>query len=337
MTRGKRKTESNTVNDVEEGEQQPKLAATKELTSEPAKLKNKGHAFDGMTDLDTVLREIKEFRREHTESFKELKDDIKKTNTRVEQAEQRIMESEERIQNIEDATLELLELQKELKMRLIDQESRARRDNIRIHGVKEGSEDGSQSMAVFIESLLKENLDLATLELNIERAHRSVGQRPPNDAPPRSIVVKLLSYKSKEAIITAAWRKKGFEFEGRKVIIDHDYAPEILRQRKAYTEAKKVLKEKKIRFQTPFPAKLRVFYDGETQTYNSAAEATRDMAERGYQVTVLTPAEDLLEKTKRLTWRTGQAVRGHRADARPGYKQKLDAFRRPSPEERQKP
>lgn len=86
--------------------------------------------------------------------------------------------------------------------------------------------------------------------------------KPPQDAPPRSIVVKFQSYRTKEAIIKAAWQKKGFDFEGRRVIIDHDYAPDILRQRKEYGEAKKVLRDKKIRFQMPFPAKLRVFYEG---------------------------------------------------------------------------
>lgn len=62
---------------------------------------------------------------------------------------------------------------------------------------------------------------------------------------------------------------------------DHDYALEILRKRKEYT--KKVLREKKYTSK-PFPAKLRVFYEGEICVYNTAEEATKDMVRRGFQV-----------------------------------------------------
>lgn len=135
-------------------------------------------------------------------------------------------------------------------------------------------------MVAFIESLLRQKLELPpSLKLSIERAHRLVATPPPKDAPPRSVVVKFLSYRCKEEII------------------------KILKQRKKYAKAKKVLRHKKIRFQTPFPARLRVFYDGGTCTYDSAEEATKDMAEGGYQVKVVEPTEDVMEKIKHLTWR----------------------------------
>ena len=93
----------------------------------------------------------------------------------------------------------------------------------------------------------------------------------------------------------------------KKVFLDHDYAPEVLRKRKEYAEAKKVLKEKKIRFQTPFPAKLRVFYEGEICIYNTAEEATKDMVRRGFQVEVVKPMESGLERVRRLTWQDSRA------------------------------
>lgn len=138
-----------------------------------------------------------------------------------------------------------------------------------------------------------------------------------------------MSFKNKEEVIKIAWQKRGFEYEGRKVFLDHDYAPDVLRKRKEYTEAKKVLREKKIRFQTPFPAKLRVFYEGEVRVYNTAEEATTDMVRRGLQVTVVKPAESSLERIKRLTWQVRQAEKSPTPRERdPGFKQKLNAFRR---------
>lgn len=122
-------------------------------------------------------------------------------------------------------------------------------------------------------------------------------------------------------------------FEGRRVIVDHDYAPEVMKRRKEYIEAKKTLREKKIRFQTPFPAKLRVFYEGETRVYNTATEATKDMAERGFQVKVIKPATDLSEKIQRLMWHRAETRDKPEGTTMLGYKQRLQAFRRTSDNE----
>uniref|UniRef100_A0A3P8SL04 L1 transposable element RRM domain-containing protein n=1 Tax=Amphiprion percula TaxID=161767 RepID=A0A3P8SL04_AMPPE len=249
--------------------------------NEPAKL----------TDLETILHEIREFHHENFENLKEIKDNIRKTNNRIDEAEKWIVETEQRIQNLEETTLELMELQKQVQTRMMDLEGRVRRENVRIHGVKEGAEGNAQSMTTVVENLLGEKLDLPpSFELKLERAHR----------------VLLLTYEhgieeliSKEELIKIAWQKKCFMYEERKVFLDHDYAPEILRKRKEYMEAKKVLREKNIRFQTLFPAKLRVFYEGEMRLYNTAEEGMKDMVAPGLQVDVLKPAEDWTDETSR--------------------------------------
>ena len=144
--------------------------------------------------------------------------------------------------------------------------------------MKEGAEDNAGSMTDFTETLLREKLELPpSLHLRIERAHQALASRlpPTPDSPPRSIVVRFISFRNKEEIIKIAWQKRGFEYEERKVFLDHDYA---LKKRKEHTEAKKVLREKKIRVQTQFPAKLRVFYEGEIRVHNTAEE---DMVRRG--------------------------------------------------------
>lgn len=76
--------------------------------------------------------------------------------------------------------------------KLTDLEGRSRRDNIRIHGVSEGAEDSFSSMIEFVEHLLREGLSLPpNIELRVERAHQGLASKPPPEAPPRSIVVKL--------------------------------------------------------------------------------------------------------------------------------------------------
>lgn len=83
---------------------------------------------------------------------------------------------------------------------------------------------------------------------------------------------------------------------GQRIYFDQYYAPAILRKRKDYAEAKRALKQQNIRFQTPYPAKLRVFYQDGTVLYSTAEEATADMRTRGFQNAKVTPKQTLTEQ-----------------------------------------
>ena len=159
-------------------------------------------------------------------------------------------------------------------------------------------------MIEFVEKLLKHGLSLAEdVALKIERAHRVLGPAPKEGATSRSIIIKFLSYKTKEEILRSVWQKMGFMWKNKQISLDNDYAPSVKKKkRQQYMEAKRVLKEKGIHFQTPFLARLWVFYADGTRTYNTAEEATKEMAEKGLQVTVLKPPETLLDQIRRLSW-----------------------------------
>lgn len=92
---------------------------------------------------------------------------------------------------------------------------------------------------------------------------------------------------------------------------------------------KVVLKEKKIRFQTPFPARLRVFYSEGTVLYGSPEEATGDMAKRGLSVTVIKHPGSQFEQIQRFTWRTSRRLGNWERRGNAGsYKEKLQMFKR---------
>lgn len=57
-------------------------------------------------------------------------------------------------------------------------------------------------------------------------------------------------YETKDNTLAKAWKKK-IEVDGRQIFFDHDYPIEVMKKCKSYTEIKKILKDKKIRFQTP--------------------------------------------------------------------------------------
>ncbi len=102
---------------------------------------------------------------------------------------------------MEGALLEMLKRQTHLEARLRDQEGQSRRGNIRIHGVREGVEEISVSGISFVETLLRENLELPpSADLSIERAHQALGPRPPHNAPTRLIVIKFASHATKRTL-----------------------------------------------------------------------------------------------------------------------------------------
>lgn len=92
---------------------------------------------------------------------------------------------------------------------------------------------------------------------------------------------------------------------------------------------KEVLKQYKICFQTPFPAKLCVFYDGEARLYQTVEEATTDMKHRGLPVRVVTSKESLAEQLSRSAWEMvgHSGLRGKDGMRQKDIREKLQAFR----------
>lgn len=299
--------------------------------------------------LASILKELRDFRKDNKEQYSDIKRELRRVNDRVKEAEDRIDETETVLQAASKLIVKLTERQASLEERLIDQEGRARRDNLRIYGILEDKE--GSDMITFLDNLLKTALGFpADQPLGIQRAHRALTVKPNDKTKPRSIVVKFGSYQTKEDVIRRAWQKKTVLCDGVRFFVDHDYPIEVLKKRNEYREAKLILRERRIKFQTPYPSKLRVFYDNGTRIYKDASEATRDMAERGLNVTIVKPAatpdKEELQRlsawhrapTRHLARRTeggGETLDHHSGEARgplerqrTHYREKLQAFRR---------
>lgn len=136
---------------------------------------------------------------------------------------------------------------------------------------------------------------------------------------------EYLSFKTEEIIRRKAWQGKGFTWQEKRINLDHDYPPFILKN-KEYTEICQVLKENKVQFQTFFPARLRVRHDDGTKIYDTMEEAAEDLLRRGYTVAAPKPPETLMEQVQRLTWRRvdRRATRGTTKSGRePSYREKF--------------
>ncbi|KAK7919464.1 hypothetical protein WMY93_010748 [Mugilogobius chulae] len=206
---------------------------------------------------------------------------VPNTAKKLEEAETRVAGLESWSTAAYGALKQSLKEQKKLAEKLDDLESRSRRNNLRIYGVPEGEE--GNSVINFVENLLRtEKLVSDGTSTQIQRAHRSLGPKPGADAVPRSIVVCFLEFKTKETVLRNAWQKK-ILIKDKPLGFDHDYTAAVVQQRRAYKDIKSALKQKGIRFQSPF-TKLRIHWDSGPQVYHSPVEATRELQRRGFTV-----------------------------------------------------
>ena len=193
---------------------------------------------------------------------------------------------------------------KTLQTKLLDLQARSMRNNLRVFNCPESATDG-KSVVEFLEELFAAKLDLPEgTQLNIMRAHRSLGPRPGTDAPPRSIVANFLQWDVKEMVLRKAWQSN-IEIDGKRIGFDHDYPQEIVKQRKAYIPLKKILKQNGISFSSPF-TKLRVDWADGTRTYENVKDAAEAIRAKG------------------LRNKDGETARPGRSDSSPRDKEQTD-------------
>lgn len=280
--------------------------------------------------LRGVGNEVKEFRKDTKIQLQDIRGELDKTNARLNDVETRVAEHEDKLQDTDEILAEMVITQEKLQEKLTAMEAYSRRETIRLYGVPEGAESGSQSMTHFVEKLLRENLDITpSTALQIQRAHRALAPPAASDSRPRSILVKFLCFTVKEEVIRLAWQKKGFTWNNHKINIDHDYPPEIMAMRREYADARKILKEKNLRFRTLYPARLKVFFEEGVKTYNTVEEATADLSSRGLPVKVIKPPATPREKLqRRSSWREAGGRRPRQNRGAAAYKERLQVFRR---------
>ena len=198
----------------------------------------------GDVSLKSILFELRESRKDNMQNFTDIKQHMKRTDDRLDEAEGRIGESETMLHASIQIIKQLTKRQAEMQDMLIDQNARARRENLRFYSIREGKE--GTDMIAFLNGLLKTTFGLPDgTDLGIMRAHRALTAKPTDETKPRSIVVKFGSYLIKEDILRKAWQKKELLCDDMRFYVDHDYPPEVMKKRAEYAEARKVLKAKK--------------------------------------------------------------------------------------------
>lgn len=164
--------------------------------------------------IGTLKSELVDFRGEMCAKLNGISE-LKEITDRVEATEQRVADVEESHTEHAEMLAYTLDLQKSIQAQLTDLEARSRRNNIRIHGIAERAE--GDNMKTFLEQFFKRELSLTETPLGIQRCHRSLGPRPPQESNPRSVLVYFLEYTTKELVLRSAWRKKEIHYNGKQV------------------------------------------------------------------------------------------------------------------------
>ncbi|XP_072772648.1 uncharacterized protein [Nerophis lumbriciformis] len=187
---------------------------------------------------------------------------------------------ESRVRTLETSITALADKNTKLAVKVLDLESRSRRNNIRIIGLPESIE-GPQPTAFFSNMLVEVFRDILDSPPECERAHRSLAPKPPAGQRPRPVIIKLLRFQEKDAIIREARSKRGkLKFRGHSILVFEDYPPEVVDQRKEYSDVMSKLFKLGLRPALRYPAKLSMMVETGRRSLSSVDEAKAFIATR---------------------------------------------------------
>ena len=208
------------------------------------------------TFVRSTLMEIKEGQGKLTEKLEHLEESINFEAQRVTEVVNKAEKTQKRVEKVEQAVANhetILTRMTEADNKL---ERMSRRNNIRIVGLKEKTEEKPMEL---VSKLLQEKFGM---EVEIERAHRNGYKR---DAPStsRHMLVKLLRFQDKRQILICQ-RKK---LEGCDIYVTDDHTKADLEEKKKHSGEVKFLYERgtKLHFSAgkwrTREGKLAPFYD----------------------------------------------------------------------------
>lgn len=206
--------------------------------------------------------------RDSAEAQDKKLEDIRKSTFTVEnkvtEISERLNHVEARLSFLEDANQALQQKPpatkdevQQLREKLDDIENRERRNNLRFVGFPEECEGGDAR--AFLAGVIPKlwNIDFpATLE--VDRAHRIGARRQaePGQSPrPRALIARFLRFQDRERIMEAA-RKGKVAWNGHNIHVFPDYSKNVTEKRLRFSECKKLLHDRHMRFSLMFPAVL---------------------------------------------------------------------------------
>lgn len=263
---------------------QPKLTdyrvrgETQKANEDMAEEVASGEGELGGVKEDAILAAISSMKTEFSSRFdgimaaiEDMRKEISDCTERVSQAELRISSAEDDVVSLQAKVHTLESKNKTLEDKLLDLETRSRLNNLRLVNLPEGAE--GQDLCSFLEKWIPEILDAATPQSSvvIERAHR-IGPMRDTKAPPRTLIMKFLNYKDKQAVFAATRAKKDIRYKDQQVRFYLDLATGIHQLRKQFDPVRQELRNLGIRHGVFHSARLLVTHSERTLTFKTPTE-----------------------------------------------------------------
>ncbi|KAK7886458.1 hypothetical protein WMY93_026079 [Mugilogobius chulae] len=189
---------------------------------------------------------------------------------------------DQRVSRLEATCSALQTANDKLKAKLVDVEGRHRRLNVRLVGLPEGIEGPQPSK--FFAKLLQDAFgqDVFPTPPELDRAHRSLVQKPGPGERPRPVIICFHRYQNKELLIREARKRREVKYQDNIFRVYEDYSPEVVDQRKVYKTVMSDLYRMGLRPSLLYPARLRITkQDGTRVMFGSAVEAKKFVEDFG--------------------------------------------------------
>lgn len=194
-----------------------------------------------------------------------------KIRGRLSETESLIATTEDLTACHDDALLTLQRTNQSLVAKSDNEENWLRRNNVRVLGLVEGDH-----LADFAEAFFMSLLDLTEVPPTyaVERAHRVPTGRSTPGAPPRPFLVRFLNYRDRDRIICEASKHPTLPFEHTLVHLYPDFSADLQRRRKTFTDVRRRLWERDIKYSMLYPSRLQVQHGGTVKFSNPLMRLT---------------------------------------------------------------
>lgn len=230
--------------------------------------------FEKIDGLSTSIRsEIASVRQELKNSIEPLQRAVDAHEVTVLELENATTDHNTRISELEATVSMLTKQAARLEDKCEDLEGRSRRNNIRVIGVPEGVEGPRPTD--FIAQLLQDLLGLNEKPL-LDRAHRTLREKPSGGGPPRPFVARIHFFHVRNLILQRAGEASPLLYKGKRVSVFPDYTSSVAKKRAAFSTVKRNLRScPDVKFGLLYPAILRVTMpDGSSHRFEDPTTAT---------------------------------------------------------------
>lgn len=242
--------------------------------------------------VGSLRTEISSVREEFTSTTSALQTTVDSHANRLTEVENSAVFCGDSVHDLRNAVATLTREVSSLKNKCEDLESRSRRNNVRVIGLKEGAE-GSYA-AGWLAKWLHDTLGL-DFEPAIDRAHRAL-RRQQSEAP-RAMVIRLL-YQKDRAVLLSKAREMGdsLQYDGKRVHLFPDLTNAQLKKREEFADVKRKLRGNSAvkDYGCGYSGHLRItLLDGKQHKFETPTEAEHFIRLHGLAQETAEPNDDV--------------------------------------------